>query len=274
MSAVAIIPVWRELLAGTAAGPGCLSLLAALEETYGPEVYGLGGAPGALARAWLPAIGQIARVGGNWWEASVAALLDLVHRYLPPPPPDVYLGTLLFLAPAATLSLQGRPVVAVGMERFDPVYPPGMPPPRGLYHPSEIVEMLPHEAAHVARMRALDLSPSPRHLTLADMVLLEGTALLFTDWLLGRETLPTFMPAAEIARHRAQEAAHREVVRAALTERGMPAFLRFFQANAPVSGYYVGLSLCREYCARTGVTPDRLVRAPTREILAAVGLGG
>ncbi|BDG60908.1 DUF2268 domain-containing protein [Caldinitratiruptor microaerophilus] len=270
---MAIIPVWRELLAGTAAGPGCLSLLAALEETYGPEVYGPGGAPGALARTWLPAIGQIARVGGDWWEASIATLLGRVYRHLPPPPPDVYLGTLLFLAPAATLSLQGRPVVAVGLERFDPLCPPGMPPPRGLYHPSEVEEMLPHEAAHVARIRALGLCPSPRDLTLADMVLLEGTALLFTDWFLGRQTLPTFMPAAEIARHQAEEAAHRAVVRGALGERGMPAFLRFFRANAPVSGYYVGLSLCREYCARTGVTPDRLVLVPTREILAAVGLG-
>lgn len=237
-----------------------------LGHTYGPEVFGPGGLPAAVERQAPHLRLALSPAPAYRMEERAQQLLDAVAPLLPGNPPNLYLATLLFLAPAATLSILGRPAIALGLERFHPTPPPGGA--KYWYHPDEVVEMIPHEAAHAARMQVLDLPPSPRRLSLLDMVMLEGTALLFTDLLLGRMTLATFMPLEQLAWHQAHDAQVRAVTADAFQTGGMEAFLRFFTPSAPVSGYYVGYSLCREYLERYGNHAIReLVGLPSLEIL-------
>lgn len=253
-------PVWSRL------SPTTIGFLAGLEATYGPETFGPAGVPGALDRLAAPLLRAIAPAAGYGLAESARALLHTVTPLLPGRPADLYLGTLLFIAPAGTVNVGGQPAIAVGLERFHSV------PPQGgekiWYHPSEIAEMIPHEAAHAARMQVLGLPPTPRVLSLLDMVMLEGTALTFTDLLLGRETLATFMPADRLAWHRAHDDAVRTHVAAEFANVGMEPFRRYFAVTSPVSGYYVGYSLCRQYLDRYGPAAVReLVALPSREIL-------
>jgi len=107
--------------------------------------------------------------------------------------------------------------------------------------------MIPHEAAHVVRMQALDLPRTPLQLSLLEMVMLEGTALCFTDDLLGRKTLQSFMPPKTTTQHRARTRQMRHASVTRMHQTGMGAFTQFFTADAPISGYFVGQSLCRDF---------------------------
>ncbi|HLN64982.1 MAG TPA: DUF2268 domain-containing putative Zn-dependent protease [Symbiobacteriaceae bacterium] len=235
-------------------------------ETYGETMFGPDGLRGAMEKA-APALKAMLRhAPGYGLEAATARLMAQVEPLLPGTAPNVYLGTLLFMAPAATLGVLGRPAVALGLERFHPGPPPHQP--KYWYHPAEVVEMLPHEAAHVARMQVLKLPPTPRRLTLLDMAMLEGTALTFTDLLLGRQTLATFLPADRLAWHRANDAYIRQAVLPDLAKSGMETFLRYFGADSPISGYYVGYSYCCDWLNRHGFDRVRdLVALPSHEIL-------
>lgn len=236
-----------------------------LADTYGPLLLGQGGLPGILA-GQAPALRQALRPApGYRMEERVRSIMAALGPRLPGPLPRVFLATLFFAAPAATIAVEGRPAIALGLERFSPAPPAG---PKFWYHPDEVEEMIPHEAAHVVRMEALGLPVSPQDLTLLDMVMLEGTALLFTDLLLGRETLATFLDPARLAWHRAHDS---EAVAAAAREfntGGLAAFARYFAATAPISGYWVGYSLCRRYLERYGkAAMPELLCLPSAEIL-------
>ncbi len=237
-----------------------------LTETYGTDLFGPGGLPGAVQQSAVALHGALLPAPSYRMEERAEAILEAIRPHLPGRLPDLCLGTLFFIAPAATLSIRGRPAIALGLERFSP-----MPPSTGekfWYHPDEVVEMLPHEAAHAVRMEALGLPPTPQRLCLLDMVLLEGTALLFTDLLLGRETLGTFMNRDQLAWHKAHDT---DVVNAAARDfgaTGMAVFRRYFGADAPVSGYYTGLSLCRRYLERYGDgAMQELLLLPSTEVL-------
>lgn len=272
---MALVSLFRELLATGWAG--CCQrypeYFTGLADTYGPELLGPGFPALHVAARGADLAARLARVAPLPWEPAAAALLDLALDYLPGPPPDLYLATLFDLAPAATVGVGGRPVIALGLERFDPAAAPA-PPPRWLFAPAELADMVPHEAAHAVRMQVLDLPPSPRRLPLAEMLLLEGTALLFADALLGRETLPGFMPAADLARHRAlAPGAWAGALAPDLHRAGPAVFARYFSPHAPLSGYWIGLELCRRYCRATGTRPAALVTTPTRTVLRTLGLG-
>ncbi len=262
---MAVIPTYRELAQGRIS-PSSIALMQGLDETYGPESFGPGGALGALQRqgpALRQALGAASAYGleglSTHWLGKVAPLL-------PGAPPDLYLGTLLFTAPAATISVGGRPALALGLERFHPTAPAGEP--KFFYRPQEAEEMVPHEAAHAARMQALGLPPTPRRLSLLDMVMLEGTALTFADLLLGRETLATFMPKGQLQWHRHHDREVRAAAAADFGRSGMDAFHRYFGVNSPVSGYYVGYSLCSEFLQRFGPGSIRsLIAMPSQQIL-------
>lgn len=251
-----------------------------LVETYGSEVFGPAGLRGAVEAAGPAAVAAIRALlaRGESPEATAEALLQQCQPLLPGEPPELYLATLLFLAPAATLCVAGAPVIAVGLERFttgDPPPPPPGYPGRFHYRLPELEEMIPHEACHVARMRALSLPTTPRRLSLKDMVFLEGTALVFADHLVGRETLRTFLPEATFVSHRSHDQEVRRKAMAEFDQTGMGVFGRYFSPLAPVSGYYVGFSLCREYLERFG--EDRLpelITMPSDEILSRLGLDG
>ncbi|MGE5675027.1 MAG: DUF2268 domain-containing putative Zn-dependent protease, partial [Mycobacterium leprae] len=242
-----------------------------LLETYGPDAFGPLGLPGGVELA-APFLRQaLADAPLFGLEQTAHAILQKVEPLLPGTEPDLYLGTLLFMAPAGTISVQRQPVVTLGLERFH-LTPPATGP-KFWYHPAEVVEMVPHEAAHVARMQALRLPPSPRQLSLLEMVMLEGTALTFTDHLLDRTTLATFMPPERLAWHKANDRWVRRAAAADFARTGMPAFRQYFSADSPVSGYYVGYALCREYLDRYG--PDRvgeLVGLPSADILRRLDL--
>lgn len=242
-----------------------------LAETYGQDCFGL--APlQRLVEQQAPLLRQ-ALAPAPWYglEERAGALLQQVSPLLPGTPPDLCLGTLFFTAPAATLSILGQPAIALGLERFHPAPPGGMP--RQLYHPAEAAEIIPHEAAHCARMQVLALPPTPRELSLLEMVMLEGTALTFTDQLLGKQTLATFMPPEQLAWHQANDARIRAAVAPAFGTRGLAPFFQYFSADSPVSGYYVGYSLCREFLERFGPGAMReLIALPSTEILARLGL--
>lgn len=251
-----------------------------LTDTYGPEVFGPDGlrqAVEAAGPASLKAIRALVTQGGEP-EPVAEALLDKCLPLLPGGPPRLYLATLFFLAPAATLSIGGEPAIAIGLERFtagDPPPPPPGFPGRFTYRLPELEEMIPHEACHVARMRALSLPPTPRRLSLKEMVFLEGTALVFTDLLVGRDTLRTFMSEDVFRHHQAHDLDMRRLAAADFDRAGMEVFGRYFSPLAPVSGYYVGFSLCREYLDRFG--EDRLAELltlPSDEILGRLHLGG
>lgn len=240
-----------------------------LADTYGPLLMGHGGLPGIVTRL-APALRRaLQSAPGYRMEERVRSLMERLQPLLPGRVPHVWLATLFFAAPAATVAVGGRPEIALGMERFSPAPPPGS---RYWYPPEAAEEMLPHEAAHAVRMEALGLPPSPQHLTLLDMVMLEGTALLFTDLLVGRETLATFMDPGRLAWHRAHDA---EAVAAAAREfhsGGLVVFARYFAADAPVSGYWVGYSLCRRYLERYGAGAVReMLCLPSEEILRRLG---
>lgn len=262
------VSVWRALLqAGHAAGwlPGSplpagflQSFLAncyephrtffdGLEHTYGPEFWGPHGLAGRLVTQGQALLEATARITAHCdLDSQVAAILEQSSKLLAGPRPRAYVGPLFFLAPAATLAIDGEPAVTVAPERFAPriIVPEST---KFTYTPDELIEMVPHEACHVARMRALQLPPTPRSLSLLEMVLLEGTALVFTDQLTGRTTLRTFLPPERMAWHEAHD---REVILQTMQDFdqvGMPAFLHYFAASAPISGYYVGYSLCRKY---------------------------
>lgn len=278
---MSIIPVYRDVLLSLEAARQGSPLWAAfhnigyrphgaffdgLTETYGPDLFGPGGLPATVERLG-PMLHQALRPAPSYqMEERAGAILDAIRPHLPGRMPDLYLGTLFFLAPAATLSVEGRPALALGLERFSPD-----PPATGekyLYHPDEVVEMLPHEAAHAIRMEALGLPPTPQRLSLLEMAMLEGTALLFTDLLLGKETLATFMPAEQLAWHKANDAAAVTTVAREFPATGMGVFTRFFGSDSPVSGYYAGYSLCRRYIDRYGPGAMReLLVLPSAEIL-------
>ena len=238
-----------------------------LIETYGDDTFGPGGLRGALEGA-TPSLREGLRHAPYYGlEAEAGRWLAAVEPLLPwTAAPNLYLGTLLFTAPAATLSILGRPTIALGLERFHP-----SPPQTGAkywYHPRESAEMIPHEAAHVARMQALGLPATPRRLSLMDMIMLEGTALTFTDSLLGRQTLATFLPADRLAWHRANDAAIRAAVAPDLHREGMDVFGQYFAAESPISGYYVGYSLCTDWLKRHGTDQIRtLLALPAQTIL-------
>jgi hypothetical protein len=239
-----------------------------LVNTYGSDVFGPGGLPGAIERM-APALRESLRhAPGYGMEAEAQRWLDTVSPLLRWSPPNLYLGTLLFTAPAATLSVLGRPAMALGLERFHPSPPAADQGDKYWYHPVEVAEMIPHEAAHVARMQALDLPPTPRRLSLLDMVMLEGTALTFTDLLLGKQTLATFLPPAQLAWHCANDAQVRAATAPDFAREGMDVFRQYFSADSPISGYYVGYSLCSEWLRRHG--PDQigtLIALPSAAIL-------
>lgn len=278
---MALIPLYRDLLSTLEAVPAgvpvwptfaanLLRLYPAyfdgLAQTYGPDRFGPAVLPG-LVEQQAPALRQaLAPAPSYGLEAHAAALLELVAPLLPGPRPDIYLGTLFFTAPAATLAINGRPAIALGLERFHPSPPAATP--RQLYHPAESAEMIPHEAAHCARMKVLGLPPTPQELSLLEMVMLEGTALIFTDLLLHKQTLATFMPAEQLAWHEAHEAEVRQAATADLGMSGMEPFFKYFSTDSPISGYYVGYSLCREFLRRFGPeSMPLLIAMPSAEIL-------
>lgn len=276
---MAILPLYAELNALLTVPPQPLHhrlsgslrrYLTALDQTYEPGSFGPLGAVGLLEQI-APTLGSALRpAAGYGLEETCAHWLAESARMLKAEPPDLYLGTLLFTAPAATINVDGAPAIALGLERFR-TQPPAHGP-KHWYHPSEAVEMVPHEAAHSVRMRALGLPPTPRHLRLVDMVMLEGTALTFADHMLGRMTLATFMPAEQLAWHQAHDAEARRVAAAEFPAGGMDVFRRYFSRDSRVSGYYVGYTLCREYLQRYG--PDlvtELVTMPSDLILQRLG---
>jgi hypothetical protein len=243
-----------------------------LVATYGEEMFGEGGLRGAVEQAAPGLREQLRHAHTLGLEGEAQRWLEFVTPRLTWTPPNIYVGTLLFTAPAATLSVLGRPAIALGVERFQPgpVQAPGEE--KYWYSPAELVEIIPHEAAHVARMQALKLPATPRQLSLLDMVMLEGTALTFTDLLLGRTTLATFMAPEQLAWHQANDGAIRAAVAQDFTREGMEVFLKYFSAEAPVSGYWVGYSLCAEWLRKHGTDQiGRLVALPSSEILAGLG---
>jgi hypothetical protein len=230
------------------------------------ETYGLQALPGAAPDLRAAERAALARAAALGLHERSARLLAASSRHLPGPEPDLYVGPLFGIAPAATIAVGGRPAVAVGADRFYPAADRTQYP-RRFYHPDELAEMVPHEAAHAARMEALALPPTPRLLTLLEMAMLEGTALLCADSLLGRRTLPSFLPEAQIAWH---ERHRPQVLREAEQQwesGGMAAFVRWFGEAAPVSGYWVGYDLCRTYQQRFGSIP---LTVPSRLILACL----
>jgi hypothetical protein len=278
---MAIIPLYRDLqraLAETQHGQPVWPRFEAgvylphrayfegLADTYGRELYGPTGLQGTIEMA-SPMLRQaLAPAATYGMEERAQRLMDVTAPLLPGSQPNLYLGTLLFMAPAATISVLKRPAMALGLERFHP-----NPPATGekyLYHPDEVAEMIPHEAAHAARMQVLNLPPTPRQLSLLEMIMLEGTALTFTDLLLGKQTLSTFMPPERMAWHEANEQQVRATAAAEFGATGMEPFMKYFAQHSPVSGYYAGYSYCREYLQRYGAGAIRdLISLPSGEIL-------
>ena len=105
-----------------------------LADTYGPLLLDRGGLPGILA-GQAPALRQALRPApGYRMEERVRSIMTRGPR-LPGPLPRVFLATLFFAAPAATIAVEGRPAIALGLERFSPAPPAGpkfsVPPGRG-----------------------------------------------------------------------------------------------------------------------------------------------
>ncbi|MFZ5817114.1 MAG: DUF2268 domain-containing putative Zn-dependent protease [Bacillota bacterium] len=275
-----LIPVYRDVLISLEAARQGSPLWAAfhniayrphrpyydgLIETYGPDLFGPRGLEGAIATLAPHLHRALTPAPAYRMEERAAAILEATRPHLPGRMPDLYLAPLFFLAPAATIAVGGRPAIVLGLDRFSPVPPDG---PKYWYHPDEAVEMLPHEAAHAVRMEALDLPPTPRRLSLLEMVMLEGTALLFTDLLTGRETLATFMDPARLAWHKANDPWVVSAVAREFPAVGMEVFARYFSTESPISGYYAGYSLCRRYLEQHGQGAMReLLTLPSHEIL-------
>lgn len=275
---MAVIPLYRELLRLHDAAPQQFGALACqqyptyfggLWETYGPDLFGPS-LPRSLQAAGPALAGALRGASTLGLEEKAEALLAQSATLLPGPAPDCYLGTLLFTGPAATVGIGGAPVVVVGMERFTAHPPAGGP--KQYYHPSELAEMIPHEAAHVARGTALHLPMSPRGLSLLEMCMLEGTALHFADSLVGRQTLATFMPAERIAWHEANREPIRLWVRNHWRESGLEAFKRYFGSEADLSGYWIGYDLCRRYLETCGYDSlQALITMPSAAVLSRLG---
>jgi hypothetical protein len=275
---VAVIPLYRDLLRLHEASPHQFGALACqayptffrgLWETYGPDLFGPS-LPRSLQAIGPALAGALAQATGLGLEAKAEELLTQSAALLPGPSPDCYLGTLLFTGPAATVGIGGVPTVVVGMERFTAQPPAGGP--KQFYHPAELAEMIPHEAAHVARGRTLGLPMSPRGLSLLEMCMFEGTALHFADSLVGRQTLATFMPADRIAWHEANRAPIRQWVQGQWREGGFPTFQRYFGSEASLSGYWIGYDLCRRYLEAFGPgSLSGLITLPSSAVLARLG---
>lgn len=275
---MAVIPLYRELLRLHSAVPQQFGALACqsypaffggLWETYGAELFGPS-LPGTLQAAGPTLAVALQGASLLGLEERAEALLEQAAALLPGPKPDCYLATLLFTGPAATVCMGGTPVIVVGMERFTAHPPQGGP--KLYYEPSELAEMIPHEAAHVARGTALRLQPSPRLLSLLEMCMLEGTALHFADSLVGRQTLATFMPAARIAWHEANREQIRQWAQSRWREGGMGAFQRYFGSEADLSGYWLGYDLCRRYLERFGNSSlAELITLPSPTVLHRLG---
>lgn len=282
VATVAVIPLYRDVVRALGAAPAGAPVwprfeaevcrrypayFAGLAETYGETFFGPGGLPGAVEGAATALLQSLRSAEAFGMEEQVRYWLDTAAPLLPlAGAPDLYLGTLFYTAPAATLGVGGRPAIALGMERFHPA-----PPETGTkywYRPAEAAEMIPHEAAHVARMQALGLPPTPRRLSLLDMVMLEGTALTFTDLLLGRRTLATFLPADRLAWHQANDGAIRAAAAADFGRVGMDVFKKYFSADSQISGYYVGWSLCDQWLRKYGSGHTKsMVALPSQTIL-------
>jgi hypothetical protein len=274
VGSVAVIPLYRDLLRLSGSAPDRFGSLACqtfpiffggLWETYGADLFGPS-LPQSLQtlRPNLTAALQGATTLGL--EQAAAALLAQAGSRLPGLAPDCYLATLLFTGPAATVGIGGAPAIVIGMERFTAGPPAGGP--KLYYHPAELAEMIPHEAAHVARMGALDLPLSPKYLSLLEMCMLEGTALHFADSLVGRPTLATFMPADRIAWHEANRESVRNWMTGRWREGGLSAFQSYFGQGANLSGYWVGYDLCRRYLERYGRDSLReLITLPSATVL-------
>lgn len=275
---MAVIPLYRDLLRLHEAAPHQFGALACqtyptffsgLWETYGSDLFGPS-LPRSLQAAGPSLAGALQAASHLGLEERAATLLAQSAALLPGPSPDCYLGTLLFTGPAATVGIGGAPVVVVGMERFTAHPPVGGP--KQYYHPAELAEMIPHEAAHVARGGALHLPMSPRGLSLLEMCMLEGTALHFADSLVGRQTLATFMPAERIAWHESNREPIRQWVQGHWRESGFPTFKRYFGSEADLSGYWIGYDLCRRYLEACGQAAlGALITMPSAMVLARLG---
>jgi hypothetical protein len=283
---VAIVPIYRDLRhmfeslpPGEAIWPAFAQQVYPLYrpyfdgliQTYGDQLFGPSGLPGAIESLGPSLRGALAPATSYNMERAAERLLARAAALLPTPPPDLYLATLFFVAPAATLSVENHPAIAIGLERFQPN--PVQQSEKVWYHPLELEEMVPHEAAHAARMSLLGLPPTPQRLSLLEMVMLEGTALTFTDALLGKRTLTTFMSPEQFNWHTVNDRGVRQAAAAQFSTSGMEIFGRYFSKDSPISGYYVGYSLCREYLKRYGEdrTPE-LVALPSAEILRRIAV--
>lgn len=227
-----------------------------ITQTWGEEMLGPGGLQGAVQRHGPAMLQRLTRLDIEAVGRTAAAWLERSLPLLPGPAPDLYVGVLFFTCPACTLSVAGRPAVAVGAERLTPDRPVRRAGYRLDFTVAELAEMVPHEACHAARLQALGLSGRIAELSLLDMLWLEGTALVFTDRLLGRppdrSTLHTLLPAAVLAEHaRNDDAVCRRALDAS-ERRGLDALIAFFSPGAPVSGYYVGRRLVQRYLAAHG----------------------
>ena len=248
--------------------------------TYGPELLG----PNALMRLVMnagplcrAAIGRLISACPGEAESRCADLLS--GCWLPAwgDPPDCYLGTLFGLAPAAAITVRGRPSMVIGLERFVPGDDPdpGATPEAATgrtYHLADLAEMIPHEAAHAARSQALRLSLTPTRLALLDLLLLEGTALWYTDARLGKLTLLSFLPRAAWERHQAREEQLLSTLVPTLAERGASVFRRHFAGDCTANGYYLGWAICRRYLERQGGDATAMTTVPSADILAGAGL--
>lgn len=249
-------------------------------DAYGPELLGpnpllnLTTYTGPICRA---AIGRLVTAEPGAAEARCSQLLTECWPEAWGALPDCYLGTLFGLAPAAALHIGGRPGMLIGLERFlpgdtpDPTATPEAAA-RRTYHLSDLAEMIPHEACHVARARLLGQHLAPTHLPLLDLIMLEGTALWFTDARLGRQTLLTFLPQQEWERHQANEAELLAALRPHLGESGSAVFRRHFADGAAINGYYAGWAVCRRYLERQASDPVALTGLPSTAIWAGAGL--
>lgn len=250
-------------------------LVAAYGELLGPAALQL-----LATQAGPPCRAAIGRLVSAQPGAADAACSELLTECWPAAwgePPDLYIGTLFGLAPAAALMVGGRPSVAVGLERF---VPDGVPDPAATpdaaasrtYHLADLAEIIPHESCHVARSRLLQQPLAPTRLPLLDLILMEGTALWYSDSRLGRQTILTFLPQADWERHQAQEEQMLQAVTPDLQRSGAAIFRRHFAAPALVNGYYLGWSVCRRYLERQGGDPVSLTATPSAEIWAGAGL--
>lgn len=290
---MSVLPVYRDLLAippgltrdafADAFNRRCWQrhrpLWEGMQETFGPALLGPGGVQQLVRHvgpAVRTAIGNLAAAHAGAPEQHCADLLAQTWPSEWGAAPDCYVATLFGLGPAATLSVQGQPALAIGLERFVPDgTPEGVDPelgPARAYRLADLAEMIPHEGCHVARFRMLGLAPIPHRLPLLELIALEGTALWFSDERLGRQTLRSFMPTGEWERHQRAEVELLQSVVPRLGESGPQVYLGHFSALAPVSGYYLGWAICRRFLERQGGSAAAMASLPAAELWAGAGL--